>query len=69
MDMSSQRVGLRVAGVVFAIFALGHLVRLINQAEVVVAGHQIPMWVSAVALIVAGGLTVWLWSLSSAGGT
>jgi hypothetical protein len=63
--MNSQTLGLRVAGIFFAIFALGHLLRLITQAEVLVAGNQIPMWVSVVALIVAGGLSLWLWRLSS----
>ena len=64
--MNSQTLGLRVAGIIFAIFALGHVVRLIKQAEVLVAGNQIPMWVSVVALIIAGGLSLWLWRLSSA---
>ena len=64
-SMNSQTLGLRVAGIIFAIFALGHLLRLIKQAEVLVAGHQIPMWTSVVALIVAGGLSLWLWRLSS----
>jgi len=63
--MNSQTLGLRVAGIIFAIFALGHLLRLIIQAEVLVAGNQIPMWVSVVALIIAGGLSLWLWRLSS----
>lgn len=67
--MNSQTLGLRVAGIVFAIFALGHLVRLIKQTEVLVAGNQIPMWVSVVALIVASGLSLWTWRLSSPGKT
>lgn len=67
--MNSQTLGLRVAGIVFAIFALGHLVRLIKQAEVLVAGDQILMWVSGVALIVASGLSLWIWRLSSTGRT
>lgn len=66
--MNSQTLGLRVAGIVFAIFALGHLLRLVKQAEVIVAGNQIPMWVSVAALIVAGGLSLWLWKLSSTPG-
>ena len=67
--MNSQTLGLRVAGIVFAIFALGHLVRLIKQAEVLVAGDQILMWVTVVALIVASGLSLWMWRLSSTGKT
>jgi hypothetical protein len=64
-EMNSQRTGLRVASIIFAIFALGHVVRLFKNAKVLVATHQIPMEVSWVALIIAGGLCIWLWRLSS----
>jgi len=62
--MNSQTTALRVAAVVFGIFALGHLVRLISHAKVLVAGHHIPMWVSVVALIVAALLSFWMWRAS-----
>jgi hypothetical protein len=64
--MSSQASGLRVTSVVFALFAIGHVVRLVKQAQVTVGTHQIPMWVSVVALIVAAILSTWMWRLSSA---
>src|SRR5207245_9508226 len=67
--MSSQASGLRVASVIFALFAIGHAVRLIKQAQVTVASHQIPTWVSVVALIIAATLRIWMWRLSSAGGS
>lgn len=63
--MNSQMTGLRVASIVFAILALGHVVRLYKHANVLVGTHQIPMGLSWVALIVAGGLCIWLWRLSS----
>jgi hypothetical protein len=63
--MNSPRTGLRVASVIFAIFAIGHLVRLINQAQVTVGRLTIPMGVSWVALIVAVILCMWLWRLAS----
>ncbi len=63
--MSSPRTGLRVASIIFGIFALGHLVRLINQAQVTVGTFTIPMGVSWIALIVAIILSVWLWRLAS----
>jgi hypothetical protein len=63
--MNSPRTGLRVASVIFAIFAIGHLVRLINQAQVTVGTLTIPMGVSWVALIVAAILCVWFWRLAS----
>jgi hypothetical protein len=66
--MSSQRTGLRVASIIFAIFAIGHILRLINHAEVTLGTHTIPMGVSWVALIVAALLSIWMWRLSSGGG-
>jgi hypothetical protein len=66
--MNSPRTGLRVASVLFGIFALGHLFRLINQAEVTVGTHTIPIGVSWIALIIAAMLCVWLWRLSNRSG-
>jgi hypothetical protein len=62
--MSSQKTGLRVASIVFAIFALGHVLRLINHSQVTLGTHTIPMGVSWVALIVAALLSIWMWRLS-----
>ena len=64
--MNSQRTGLRVAAVIFAIFAIGHVLRLFKHAKVMVATHQIPLEVSWVALIIAAVLSIWMWRLSSA---
>jgi hypothetical protein len=63
--MNSPTTGLRVASIIFALFALGHIARLIKQAPVIVGSHHISMWVSVVALIVAGGLSIWMWRLSN----
>jgi len=63
--MNSPRPGLRVASVFFGIFAIAHLVRLINQAQVTVETLTIPMGLSWIALIVAAVLCVWLWRLAS----
>jgi hypothetical protein len=66
--VSSQSTGLRVASIFFAIFAVAHIVRLVKQAYVIFGSTEIPMWVSVVALIVAGGLSIWMWRLSSGRG-
>ncbi|HEU0275135.1 MAG TPA: hypothetical protein VFQ83_11465 [Candidatus Udaeobacter sp.] len=63
--MNSQRTGLRVASVLFGIFAIGHLLRLINQIPVQVGNNQIPMGLSWVALIIAAVLSIWFWRLAS----
>jgi hypothetical protein len=67
--MNSPRTGLRVASIIFGIFAIGHLLRLINQAQVTVGTHTIPMGLSWVALIIAVILCIWFWRLSSRSGT
>jgi hypothetical protein len=63
--MNSPRTGLRVSSVIFGIFAIGHLLRLINHAQVTVGTHMIPMGISWIALVVAVILCVWLWRLAS----
>jgi hypothetical protein len=63
--MNPQKTGLRVASVLFGLFAIGHLYRLIKQIPVQVGSHQIPMGLSWIALIIAALLCIWLWRLSS----
>jgi len=67
--MSSPKTALRVASILFAIFALAHLFRLINHVRVTVGTYHISMGVSVIALIIAAGLSIWMWRLSSGGGS
>ena len=62
--MNSQKNGLRVAAVIFAIFAIGHAVRLFTHAKLTVANFHAPMGASWIALIIAGLLSIWMWQLS-----
>jgi hypothetical protein len=64
--MNSQILGLRIAGTIFGMVCLGQLLRLVTQAEVLVEGRQIPLWLSAVAVVITGSLSLWLWKLSKA---
>jgi hypothetical protein len=50
-----------LAVLLLALIALAHLYRLISPFEVVVHGTALPQWISAVGLIVAGGLAFMLW--------
>lgn len=54
------------AVVVLGIVALAHLYRLAQPFEIIVAGSEIPQWVSAAGLIVAGGISIMLWRESRA---
>ena len=47
-----------VAGVIFALVALFHLVRIFMEWTVIIGDWPIPMWLSWIALIVAGGLAL-----------
>lgn len=50
-----------LATILFALVSLAHVLRLAFKAEVTVGGTAIPMWVSVVGLLVAGGLALALW--------
>jgi hypothetical protein len=62
--MKSRILGLRVASAVFALVCLVQLFRLVKQVEVIAGSHRIPFWLSAVAFVVTGTLSLWLWKLS-----
>jgi hypothetical protein len=61
--MDSQILGLRVASIIFGLMSLAQLLRLVIP-EVLVAGHRMPLWPSVLALVILGGLSIWLWKLS-----
>ena len=50
-----------IAIVIFSLVAVLHVLRLIFGWEVVINGLVMPMWVSVVGIIVAGGLAVMVW--------
>ena len=58
--MNSQVVGLRVAGTFFGLVSVAQLVRLLVGADVLVAGYNVPLLASAVAFVIAGGLSFWM---------
>jgi hypothetical protein len=44
-----------------ALIAVAHLLRLFTGWEVIVGGYVIPVWISWLGLIIAGGLAVMVW--------
>ena len=46
----------RLAGAIFLIVAVVHALRLVFQWQVIVAGWQVPLWVSVVAFVIAAYL-------------
>jgi len=63
--MNSPTCGLRVASVVFGLLCLGQLLRIILRFQILVGHHYVHRWHSAVVVVVAGLLSVWLWMLAS----
>ena len=47
-----------VAGLIFAMVALFHLMRIFAEWTVIIRDWSIPMWVSWIALVVAGSLAL-----------
>ncbi|OLB23249.1 MAG: hypothetical protein AUH95_03440 [Nitrospirae bacterium 13_2_20CM_2_63_8] len=50
-----------IAIVIFSLVAVLHVLRLMFRWEVVINGLVMPMWVSVVGIIVAGGLALLVW--------
>ncbi len=63
--MNSPAAALKLSATIFALVALAHVWRLIRHSQIVIGSHDIPLWFSAVALIVAAILSIWMWKLSS----
>lgn len=50
-----------IAVAVFGLIALLHLLRLFVGWELVVTGFVVPVWWSALGLVIAGGLALMVW--------
>jgi hypothetical protein len=56
-----------LAAFVLAVVALLQLLRMVLGWEVEIQGHSMPMWLSLIAFVVAGGLAATVWHESSSG--
>ena len=54
-----------VSGLVFGLIAAVQGIRIVRQLPVQVGSTSIPLWVSWIAVVVAGGLCVWAFRPSS----
>jgi hypothetical protein len=50
-----------IAVALFAVIAIVHLLRLFTGWEVVVVGFVVPVWWSAIGLVIAGALSIMVW--------
>ena len=53
-----------VAGAIFAVVALLHVLRILMGWPAMIGGWTVPMWVSWIGLVVAGGLSYFGLSLA-----
>ena len=59
-----MRTYLLTSGVIFGVVALVHVLRLALGWPAEIAGWSVPMWVSWIAIVVAGALCVWAFRLA-----
>ena len=55
----------RIVTIFLALVAVAQFLRLVLQVEVIAGGVRIPLWASAVACVVTGGLAILLWREST----
>ena len=63
--MNSPIIGLRAASIVFGLIAIAQAARLVLQPQILVAGHEMPLWPSVIALLILGAFSFWMWVLAS----
>ena len=64
LSINRKNLGLRIAGAIFGLVALAHLVRLFLGSVIVIGSLNVPRWASMIAVFAAGVLSVWLLRLS-----
>lgn len=55
--MTRSRTFTWIAAAIFALMALVHIVRLFTHFQIIIGSHEIPQWVSIVAIVVTLGLS------------
>lgn len=62
--MNSKNLWLRVAGTIFGVVAIFHLLRIVTGVFVLIGNCPLPVWVNWMGLIATGFLCFWLWKVS-----
>jgi hypothetical protein len=62
--MNPQIKGLKAASAVFGLVAVLQLIRLLAGWEVIINHYNIPLWLSGVAVVILGALSIWLHRLA-----
>ena len=56
-----------ISGVIFGIVALVHLLRIINDWDLIIASWRAPLWLSYVGFVIGAGLSAWAFRLAGRG--
>ena len=59
-----MKTGTLIAIILFSVVALAHLLRLLMNTEVTVGGWLVPVWLSAVGVVVPAGVALLLYRQS-----
>ncbi len=62
--MNSKNFMLRLAGSIFGVVAVFHLLRVITDASVIIAGWELPLLINVIGFIGTAFLCVWMWRVS-----
>ena len=62
--MKSQILGLRIASAIFGLVCAAHVLRVVTRVDVLVAGHQVPLWANVLGAVISGALSFWMCRLS-----
>ena len=55
-----KNTALKVAGVIFLVVSVIHLLRVILKTEVIIAGYVLPVWISILGFIFPLLLSLWM---------
>jgi len=63
--MNTPAVGLRAAGAIFGLMALGHLIRVIAHLNLEIHQWHVARRWSVAAVVLLAALSVWMWTLAA----
>jgi len=61
-----MRAYLQLSGLVFALVALGHIVRVLRRWPLLIGGYPLPALASLLVAVAAGAMALWAWRLVAA---
>ena len=62
--MTTKNLALRIAGFIFLLVSMLHLLRIITGIPILIDGWLLPVWINWIGFLATGFLFAWLWRLS-----